>query len=192
MAKKLLEKFTGATTGVVLSLGAIAGQPARAEIVDYDFIVTSHYENNAYQEFRGQLSFDAQSEIVTAEQGWMGKPIAKRTYQVHAIEFFFNNRIYTEADALSPICLSFYETLDEQGTVLTWETADFYFTLQVYRSEAVWTAFQDKTTAEKQWGMGWFSPVEEPTAIAPKSTPTAGINRLNLGWLFQNKVRRYA
>jgi hypothetical protein len=132
MSVNLLTRSILATTGAVLSLGAVAINPAAAARITYDFSVLSSTDGST--SFTGRFSYDEATKVVSQYEyqdpsfGWQTYSYVTEEYEIDFIEFSFLDKVYTQADALSPIIWRL-KSLNNfpPYEILSWETQDFRF-----------------------------------------------------------------
>ncbi|MCT7954611.1 PEP-CTERM sorting domain-containing protein [Laspinema palackyanum] len=194
MTLNLLNRSTLAITGAVFSLGAIAINPASAARITYDFSVNI-YGPDGYAPLTGRLSYGeaTQNRFVYEYEGegvpqWGVWIYERQQYEVDFIEFSFLDRVYTQADALSPISFRMdYANHEEIGKILDWATEDFRFSGGSYRIEAVWTEFEDKkTNLYSSWSVD-FSRVEEKPISVPEPSILGAFSVVGLAGLLRKK-----
>lgn len=194
MTNNIWQKLAIATTGAVISLGAIAPHSAEAALITYNFSNPNSFGDYESGELNGRFTYDDATEVVTESIGYIGETIVQRKYDIDSIELLFNGQTYTKEDALSPMSWSIFDVIDGPGTVLRWETEDFSFSMGSYRTEAVWTNFELKTNGQREWvSTIEFSRVEDETpTTVPEPSTIGGLMLLGLGCLARKKVRKYA
>ncbi|MCT7982918.1 PEP-CTERM sorting domain-containing protein [Laspinema sp. A4] len=199
MRGNLLTQSTLAITGAVFSLGAVAINPANAARITYDFSVPIYNRNDVFSRdmtpLPGRFSYDDATQITTVyEYEGEGTPqwgiwrYEYHVYEVDFIEFPFLDRVYTQADALSPISLRIeYADEREIGKFLSWETEDFSFIRRSYRSEDLWTEFDSKApNIYSSRAIDFYRVQEEPTSV-PEPSILAALSVVGLAGLLRKK-----
>ncbi|MCT7954613.1 PEP-CTERM sorting domain-containing protein [Laspinema palackyanum] len=199
MSINLLTRSTLAITGAVFTLGAIAINPAAAARITYDFFFDIP-DPNLSGPLTGRFSYDEATEIKVVQTDVMGYPwpVVDQKYEVDSIEFVFQDRVYTEADSLSPIqwhTASFLDGPEGWGPsiqVLSWVTEDFTFR-GLYDRERGSTVFYSHGNDGPRYdseGMFRFSQVEEQPTPVPEPTLLGGLSILGLAGLLGKKRRK--
>ncbi|MCT7962918.1 PEP-CTERM sorting domain-containing protein [Laspinema sp. D1] len=194
MSLNLFTRSTLAITGSVFSLGTVAINPANAARITYDFSVNV-YSPDGYAPLTGRFSYDEATKNTWGyEVGEEGYPqwgvwvYEGQQYEVDFIEFSFLNRVYTQADALSPIVFRMdYANYEEIGKTLYWETEDFSFVGWSYRIEAIGTGFQGKkTNLYDSWSVDFSRVQAEPTPV-PEPSILGALSVVGLAGLLRKK-----
>ncbi|MCT7991564.1 PEP-CTERM sorting domain-containing protein [Laspinema olomoucense] len=197
MSANLFTRSTLAITGAVFSLGAVAINPANAARITYDFSMET-YGPDGYTPLTGRFSYDDATESKhilyeyiegEGEPQWGVFLYESKGYKVDVIEFSFLDKVYTQADAISPISFWMdYANNEKIGTGLYWETEDFVFRGWGYRMEAIGTAFYRKTSDGLifEQTVNFFPVPEEPTSV-PEPSILAAFSVVGLAGLLRKK-----
>ncbi|NEO11883.1 MULTISPECIES: PEP-CTERM sorting domain-containing protein [unclassified Moorena] len=177
--QSICQKLALITTGAALSLAVIDTNPVQAITITYEFSTAGS---------SGKFSYDDVNEIRRELEPIVpGIPVIDRTYPIDEIEFFFNNRTYTEADSTKDPVWSVFEGLSG-GDQFSWSTEDFSFVFangpgplpELFTAFEVDGEFVDTVS---------FRRVEnEPPASVPEPGTVIGLSLLGLGCLSQRKI----
>jgi hypothetical protein len=209
MSLNLFTRSTLAMTGALLSVGAVAINPASAARITYDFSGIMYEGPDQYGPLplTGRFTYDEATEVTTfAEyfypmwgfESWEseGYEVEIKQYEVDFIEFSFLDQVYvyTQFDPLSPLywTVEYLKGEDEPfGKFIEWwVTGDGYFLFkgERYRFERP-TSFY---SGGPEWGGPplEFSRVKEQPTPVPEPTLLGGLSILGLAGLLGKKRRK--
>jgi hypothetical protein len=182
MAKTLLNTLAIATLSAVLGVSAIEAKPAEAARITYEFQTST--------DAMGRFSYDESTETRSELQDSRGTIIVDQSYLIDSIEFFFNNKVYTQADTLEGIDWRIYSYLGGElgdiGYQLFWRTADFLFQPVTYRDQFAFTSFHPQEGYNTSVSFSRVTEPEPPASV-PEPGTTAGLSLLGLSLLWKRK-----